>query len=83
MAQATTEFGAPVPTEEYEFFKQNFPQYGSVKWLITSMLAEFNAQVRANPSAKEQINVAIQHMLETSRLLAAATSGGEARGTAS
>lgn len=75
MAQDTTEFGAPVPTEEYEFFKENFPQYGAVKWFITSSLVEFNAQVRANPSSREQISAAIQQMVETSRLVAAAAKG--------
>lgn len=81
MASETTEFSSHVPTAEYKFFKENFPQYGAVKWFITSALIEFNEQVRQNPSLKEQINGAIEQMLETSRLMSqaagAANSGGE------
>lgn len=74
MASLTTEIGAPVPTAEYEFFKESFPQYGSVKWFINSALLEFNERIRANPSLKEQINAAIQQMLDTSKLIAQAAS---------
>ena len=79
MASDTTEFGAPVPTAEYEFFKEHFPQYGAVKWFITSMLIEFNEQVRANPTTKDHINKSVEQMLQTSRLIAAATAGSETR----
>lgn len=72
MAGSTVEFGSHVPASEYEFFKEHFPQYGAVKWFINSMLIEFNEQIRQNPSVKEQIDAAIQNMLETSRLIAAA-----------
>lgn len=80
MASDTTEFSSHVPTSEYEFFKENFPQYGAVKWFITNALIEFNEQVRANPTIKQQVDAAIQQMLDTSRLIAQATAavGSEA-----
>ena len=76
MASDTTEFGAPVPTAEYKFFKENFPQYGAVKWFITSALLNFNEQVRANPTAKEHIERSIEQMVETNRLIAQAVAAG-------
>lgn len=69
-----TEFGAPVPDAEYEFFKEQFPQYGAVKWFINQALIGFNEQVRANPQVKDHINGSIEQMVGLTRLARAASS---------
>lgn len=77
MASETVEFSSHVPKEDYDYFREQFPQYGATKWFITSALREFNERVRANPTLKEQVAYSIEHMLETSRLIKEATAGGE------
>lgn len=72
MARETKEFSAHVPTNEYEEFKANFPQYGAVNWFINSSLTEFNRIVRENPTAKQQIVQSIEAMLQLNRLAAEA-----------
>lgn len=69
MAKATTEFSALVPTAEYEFFKENFPQYGAVTWFINECLRLFNEQVREEPSSKEKIHQAIQAMRDMNQAI--------------
>jgi hypothetical protein len=64
---ATAEFSAHVPREEYEFFREVFPQYGASKWFIVSALVEFNKQVRENPKYRELVNDAIAEMLAANR----------------
>lgn len=81
MANETAEFSSHVPREEYEFFKEMFPQYGATKWFINTALVEFNERVRNDASVKNIVAHAIDHMLETSRLLREATAAGES-GTA-
>lgn len=73
--QDLVEFGAKVPSAEYEEFKENFPQYGAVTWFINSTLAQFNAAVRENPTAKDLIDKSINSMLELNRLAREASSG--------
>jgi hypothetical protein len=63
-----TELSAYVPTEEYEFFRQQFPQYGASTWFINSCLAEFNARVREDPSAVEKIRKSIEAMVTLNRM---------------
>jgi hypothetical protein len=57
------EFGARVPLEEYEKFKQNFDSYGAVNWFINTALKRFNERVAENPSLKIILNQAIEDML--------------------
>lgn len=61
------EFSAKVPDEQYQKFKEVFPQYGAVNWFINTALASFNAQVDARPEVKELVNQAISNMLEERR----------------
>lgn len=63
------EFGARVPQDEYEFFKENFPQYGAVTWFVNTALSEFNQRLRDNPSAKEQIEKSIEALLGIKQLV--------------
>lgn len=69
MKTETVEFSSSVPKEEYDFFKENFPQYGAVKWFINTALKEFNDRVRENPSLREQVNGAVQSMLDFDQAL--------------
>lgn len=61
------EFSAKVPSEDYEEFKHNFPQYGAVSWFINSALREFNRLNRENPTARELVNESIQNLLVENR----------------
>jgi hypothetical protein len=69
MPNKTVEFSSLVPQAEYEFFKENFPQYGAVKWFINTMLREFNEQIRQKPLLREDVDAAIQHTMEMGRLI--------------
>jgi hypothetical protein len=69
MAREIAEFSAKVPREEYEFFRDTFPQYGASTWFITSALVEFNARLRENPSLKEHVDRSIDAMLQLNRAL--------------
>lgn len=75
MASTTAELSAEVPREEYEFFREQFPQYGASKWFITTALIEFNARIREQPSLKEHVDASIQQMLAMNRLVAADAPG--------
>jgi hypothetical protein len=63
----TVEFSAHVPIDEYNEFKKNFNQYGAVKWFINESLAQFNAQVRENPTLRQLVSNAVQQMLDDNR----------------
>lgn len=67
MAREVVQMSAEVPKAEYDAFKDNFPQYGAVSWFINNALAQFNAQVRANPTAKRLIDRAVDDMLELNK----------------
>ena len=73
-----TEFGAPVPDDEYQYFKDQFPQYGAVKWFINQALISFNQKVRENPTAKEQIDRSIEQMIDMNRAIRAVGAGESA-----
>jgi hypothetical protein len=61
------EFSAKVPDEEYQAFKEAFPQYGAVNWFINTALHNFNEQVKANPVVTELVNRSINDMLQERR----------------
>jgi hypothetical protein len=61
------EFSAKVPDEQYQAFKEAFPQYGAVNWFINTALQNFNKQVEANPAVKELVNRSIEEMLQERR----------------
>lgn len=67
MPQKLIEFSAHVPEDEYRTFKQNFPQYGAVKWFINMALRQFNEECRAHPSNVELGAAAIQRGLDLER----------------
>ena len=56
MAGGTKEFSAKVPEEEYDQFKQRFPQYGAVNWFINESLRIFNEEC-----AKETVGIELVH----------------------
>lgn len=64
------EFSGHVEAEDYKKFKENFPQYGAVKWFIGTSLRLFNEEVEKNPTAKALIERSIAEMLATDRALA-------------
>lgn len=71
------EFGAPVPEAEYDFFKEQFPQYGAVKWFINQALITFNEQVRQNPTTKDHVRKSVEEMVGLTRLARVAAGAGE------
>jgi hypothetical protein len=64
---AGKEFGSIVPDEEYQFFTENFPQYGAVKWFINTVLKTFNQKVRENPASRQMIIEAVEEMVLLNR----------------
>lgn len=64
MADKTKEFGGRVPVEEFDKFKEVFPQYGATNWFINNALLRFNQLVEDNPVIKEAIDKAIDDMLD-------------------
>lgn len=63
-AKETREFGGTVPLEEYELFREAFPQYGATNWFINHALKAFNQQIRENPILKTGVDQAIDSMLD-------------------
>lgn len=61
------EFGAKIPRELYDEFKEQFPQYGAVAWWLNTALESFLTQIAEDPTTKEQINAAILSMLRENR----------------
>lgn len=67
MAQSsdTKEFGARVPREDYEEFREHFPElYGATAWFIRTSLKEFNKRLREDPDLKDQVHLSINEMLQ-------------------
>lgn len=58
------EFGGRVPQDEYETFRENFPQYGATNWFINAALQRFNQLVEDNPIIKRAVDQAIDDMLD-------------------
>jgi len=67
MNDERVEFSSKVPREEYDRFKERFPQYGAVNWLINTMLKTFNDLCDMTPDAQEIINRSINLMLAHNR----------------
>lgn len=61
---ATVDFGGKVPAEEYDRFKEIFPQYGATKWFINVALKSFNDYVDRNPIVREAVDRSINEMLD-------------------
>lgn len=40
------EFGGKIPAADYEEFRRNFPQYGSVKWFVREAVRAANLLMR-------------------------------------
>lgn len=51
---------------EFDEFKKNFPQQGSIQWFISTAFVIFNELVREHPDRKVEIREAIDKMLEMS-----------------
>jgi hypothetical protein len=65
---AGKEFGATVPEEEWQRFKQNTGMiYGATNWFINAALKEFNDRVDANPTLKMMVQQSIESMLVEKR----------------
>ena len=62
------DFGAKVPTTEYERFRNNFPMYGATTWFINTALKRFNDAVERNPSMLDKVDEAIIRMVEINRV---------------
>lgn len=75
--QGPVEFSAHVPYEDYKEFKENFPQYGAVKWFLCGALHQFNLQVRQDPSLKQKVAAAIQELLDLDRQVNRAVAAAE------
>lgn len=58
------EFGGRVPVDQYEQFRNTFPQYGATNWFINTALARFNQLVDENPVLKHAVDEAIDAMLD-------------------
>lgn len=63
-AKPTTEFGARVPTEDYEEFNRQFPQYGAATWFIRTALSELLASVRDDGEARDRVRSLIDKMVK-------------------
>lgn len=63
----TKEFGAKIPLELYDEFRELFPTYGSTTWFIENALKCFLAQVRDNPTLQEILDKAIEEMVKERR----------------
>ncbi len=61
---STREFGGRVSQEQFDRFKDSFPQYGAVNWFINRSLEALNRRVELNPSIKHVIDLAIDDMLD-------------------
>lgn len=58
------EFGGRVPVEEFERFKETFPQYGATNWFINNALRRFNQYVEEHPEVREAVDRSIDLMLD-------------------
>jgi hypothetical protein len=58
------EFGGRVPKEEYDRFRDTFPQYGATNWFINNALRRFNQFVEEHPEVKEAVDRSIDLMLD-------------------
>lgn len=63
----TKEFGATVPSAEYDFFKAMLPQYGSTQWFIRAALHSFNEHMKKHPSLLDMVDKSIEEMLHERR----------------
>jgi len=71
-AKPTTEFGARVPTEDYEEFNRFFPQYGAATWFIRTSLRTLLEVCREDGDAQERVRGLIEKMVKENREEAAA-----------
>lgn len=60
----TVAITARVSKTDYMEFNRLFPQYGATTWFVRNALSEFLDRVREFPSMRDQINVAIEKMLD-------------------
>jgi len=63
----TREFGAKVPEELYEEFRDLFPMYGATTWFITHSLEQFVKLARQSPQLQEMVAASIDQMLQERR----------------
>lgn len=64
----TKEFGAKIPQDLYDEFRELFPMYGATTWFIQTSLESFLAQVRENSSLQHLVEKSIDTMLLERRL---------------
>lgn len=65
---ATKEFGAKIPEDLYEEFRDLFPMYGATTWFINNSLRAFINTVRDKGTMQESITLSIKQMLEERRI---------------
>jgi hypothetical protein len=63
MSHETKEFGARIPADMAERFKELFPIYGATKWFIQESLRYFLSVVEDNPPLQDVVAASIQSML--------------------
>lgn len=63
-AEEKVKFAGLVPVEEFDKFREVFPQYGATNWFINTALVRFNQLVEDNPVLKNAVDEAIENMLD-------------------
>jgi hypothetical protein len=57
------EFGARIPTQLYEDFREALPMYGATRWFIVSCLREFTNLAKKDPVLKDLVRQAVVQAL--------------------